>query len=146
MNTELAIRKAELQAEQNRQLINSAMDLLKNPVFEIITGYLIIEWAQHQVIAETTTPAIPPEKGLQWDWKTGFLGNLWDKGTPATTEKHYLISDKAGTVAEGGLLVAVALQQGGMDLLKSIVSSAGQASTQVIGLAGKALPALLALK
>jgi hypothetical protein len=150
MSTELAIRKQELKLEKqklNQDVIKSAVEgaatLLKNPVLEIVLGYLFIEWAQSRVVDEITTPAIPPQPGLQWDWKTGFLGNLWDKGTPGKTEKHYLIGPTAGSIAEAGILVAVAMQQPAtMELMKSAIAAGGESMGTLLKLLPAAFTAL----
>jgi hypothetical protein len=143
MSVELAIRKAELKLEKQkltrntlRELGIGALELAKNPVIEIVAGYMLIEWAKHQKVI---TEYIPPEPGIQWNWTTGFLGNLFDSGH---TEDHYLIGETAASIAEGGLLIAVALQQGGEDFLKTLIMAGSQAFGSGIGLATKAIPAL----
>lgn len=139
MNESLKIAKLEKKQAQVDSITRLLAEIAKNPVLEIVLGYLLIEACQHIVVDESFKEPTP---GMQWTPSFGFLGNLWERGH---MEKHYLISDKAGTVAEGGLLVAVALQQGGKDILTSLINAGGNTAVAALGLAGKALPGIAGL-
>jgi hypothetical protein len=127
-----AVQIAKIQASMRTQ--EHLMSLLKNPVLEIFLAYLLIETAQKVPIGSTTQdtvidlPFLPPIK-------------IGSKSVP-----QYLISDKAGTVAEGAILVAVALQQLAPlapYYTQNLQSLMGGIS-DMAGIAGKVAPMLLA--
>lgn len=138
MNQELAVRKAEIRLEQQKMLKDSALEIIKNPVLEIVAGYLLLEWAQHQIVG-----ASEQQTTTGWQWNP--LVSPFPLPKITRQEEHHLIDNTAATVAEGGLLVAVCLQQGGKDVLMGLINTAGQTAGAALGLAGKALPALAGL-
>jgi len=89
------------QLQSEKEII---LALLKNPVFEIVAGYVLIE----------------------------------------TLQKAELMPSLAGTIAEGGILTAVAFQQLAPilpDLLKATTEGIGMV-TEGIGMVAKAIPML----
>lgn len=111
IDTQLKI--AKLQAKTAKE--NRVMELLRNPVVEIILAYLIIETLQKIPIGEV-------DKTVR----------VFGFPIRSTTEKQFLISDKAGTVAEGAILAAVALQQ-----LAPLYPYAAQNASQVVSTVGE---------
>lgn len=110
------IKRQTIKLQADRELITQ---ILSNPVAEIILAYLIIEYCQ-------THGEIVKDK--------------W--GRIDTDLSHPLIPAMAGSVAEAGVLVAVALQQGGLDLVKSAIAAGGASLSTLARLAPKALTVL----
>jgi len=146
MSTELAVRKQELKLEMRKldqelikSTVDSAVNLLKNPVLEIILGYLVIEACQKIEVGESIT-----ESGSDPLWLKGLksmIGIPWSKQT--VTTKGYLIPHTAGTVAEAGILVAVAMQQPAtLELLKSAITAGGESMSTLLKLMPAAFTAL----
>lgn len=118
MNAEIKLekmRRTTLRMQADRELI---LALANNPVFEIIAAFLAIEYCQ-----------------THGDMVVDKWGRI-DKEA-----SRPLIPPLAGSMAEAGVLVAVALQQGGMDLLKASVVAGGESLKAVT----KLLPASLAV-
>jgi hypothetical protein len=104
MNTDLKIARELTKQRTLDSILKVSTTLLSNPVVEILLGYLAIEYCQ-------THGSIVKDKWGRIDK---------DASVP-------LIPQVAGTVAEAGLLVAIAMQQPAtLELMKSLISAGGE--------------------
>lgn len=126
-DTALVLKKHELKAQREERLFDLAHDVMRNPLVEIVLGYVIIEALQNIGLTKERHRI-----------KSALTGNIIDR--PILP----IIPETAGSVAEAGLLVAVALQQpGGYDFIKTVIGAGGEA----LKMGAKLIPgALTALK
>jgi hypothetical protein len=125
-STEISVRKKALNVVENQNITALISQLLSNPVVEIVAGYLAIEWAQRKIVSYTAWEVDP------------ILG-----APHAVIQANPLIPPLAGSVAEAGLIVAVALQQGGAPVLSKIFEGGADVMKMGLGIVPNVLKTAL---
>lgn len=108
--------KALLKAERARATKELLLELMRNPVVQIVAGYLVIELLQNIGYTNETLQI-----------KDALTGKV------TVQPLRPIIPSQAGTVAEAGLLVAVAMQQPAtMEIAKAMISAGADIGMKLI--------------